>query len=128
MRSFNRLVLIAAFAAAGCSDTTIRGPLKRNQGRVVVVNAADEAIVAGDVQICGERFALNGLDPGGSRTFLLSPLCAPGQYQTAVTFKSGATLSRTVGYADQGFNFDDELTLTRDNIVVGPAARDARTQ
>ena len=117
-----RHILVFFFATCallGC-DHAIWGPFRTHHGRVKVVNGSQETIAKGALVICGQRFNFDNLRSNEFRKFSYQIGSCPGQdFRVAVTFESGGTITRRVGYVTSGFDFSHELILKRDDVAVG---------
>ncbi len=119
LRSRVLILIFATCAAAGC-DHAIWGPFRTHHGRVKVVNGSHETIVKGDLVICGQRFTFDNLRSNEFRKFSYQIGSCPGQdYRVAVTFESGGTITRKVGYVTGGFDFSHELIIRQEDVVLG---------
>ena len=117
-----RHVLIFLFATCtvlGC-DHAIWGPFGTHHGRVTVVNGSRKVIIKGDLVICGQRFTFDNLRSNEFKEFSYRIGSCPGQdYRVAVTFESGGTITRKVGYVTSGFDFSHELIIRQEDVVLG---------
>jgi hypothetical protein len=102
-------LIFATCATAGC-DHRIWGPFRTHHGRVKLVNSSQETIVKGDLVICSQRFNFDNLRSNEFRKFSYRIGSCPRQdYRVAVTFESGGTITRRVGY----------VTIRQEDVVLG---------
>jgi hypothetical protein len=122
MRPYVLLLFLVASLVLGC-DNPIWRQMKPHHGTVTILNDAEQEVVSGKLEICGQLFEFNDLSPGEARKFSYS-VKGDDNFHLSVTFKSGRTLTRKLGYVTSGFDFSDRLTVTRadvhlDSVRVG---------
>ena|SRR6266851_7533749 len=110
-------VLFVAGLLLGCNNPLWR-QFGTHHGAVTVINNSRERIVSGRLEICGQGFELKDLPPGESRTFRYRVI-GDDDYHLEVTFASKHTIKRRLGYVTSGFDFNEQLVVTEDNVRLG---------
>ena len=88
-----------------------------NEGEVLLLNAATEAIRNGELEVCDQKFPFGGIDQGKSKLLLYS-VRSDSQYKLVVEFDSGKKLTSELGSVTSGSDFKDILTLTDHDVSL----------
>jgi hypothetical protein len=90
---------------------------RSNAGEVALVNRSGSALTGGELQVSGQRFRIESLKPGG-RQVIKFRVSRDSGYEITVTTASGEKLEQTLGYVTPGFDFQDELWIEENDIVL----------
>jgi hypothetical protein len=108
------LVVILALSLSGCG---------RNEGSFTLVNGSTERLSA-RVEVCDQVSEFTDVDPGEKRHGSYR-VAGDSSYDVSVTFASGDTLDREVGYVTNGLDFTDVITVTTSSVeITGTATLD----
>ena len=118
-RNFNRfsivgfLVSLVFFLPAweGC------GFFSNNKGELLIKNASTQAIVNGNVEICGQHFKLERIDIGKTKLIKFD-IKSDSHYALTVELEGGKQLSKNLGYVTNGIDSKDTIIVKSDDIVL----------
>jgi hypothetical protein len=110
---FFPLCLLAACLAAGCA---------KGRGEVTVRNQTGQDILEGYLRIGPRTFDLAGLGQGQTRSFPFSSgECSPADYRLRLRLGKHRQTLVFIGSVRNGMDYDDQLTVGRDEIVLESA-------
>lgn len=87
------------------------------QGEVRIVNLATEPVKHGEIEVCNQKFKLEGIAKGESQVIHYQ-VRADSSYKIFVEFNSGRKLAKELGYVTSGRDFKNVLTLKDDEVSL----------
>jgi hypothetical protein len=109
-------VAILVLAAGTLGGLVWAAWLPGNTARVTIVNQSHETIIDGSIGIANNKTVnLPILDHNASFVVHFD-IRADSHYDISITFDSGRVMKRDVGYLTHGFDFDDRLVVTDQDI------------
>lgn len=101
-------VLTALVLLASCSS---------NRGAFLLVNKATEPIAVATIKINEQTIELRNIQPNMSAAGSYK-VRTDGHYKIQVTFESGRTLNKELGYVTHGMDFQHEITVSDSDIEI----------
>ena len=87
------------------------------QGEVRIVNSATEPVKHGEIEVCNQKFQIDGIAQGESQ-IVHYQVRADSSYKILVEFNSGRKLTSDLGYVTSGRDFKHTLTLRDHEVSV----------
>jgi hypothetical protein len=112
-----KVLVIAGVLACVLAIFFLFPVLTASNGKVDIRNEATEAVVAGEMTVCGKRFDLGVIRPQAIKHIDYRITCA-SNYILTVRFESGRTLTKDVGYVTSSWDFNDSVVIRRDDILL----------
>jgi hypothetical protein len=105
-----RLVLLLSISiTVSCSTNT---------ATLVLANESSEPITSAIVTVCRQEIILQNVQPKQSARASYK-VKSDSHYSVTITFRSGKTLQREMGYVTPGFDFSDQIIVTESDVKLG---------
>jgi hypothetical protein len=89
----------------------------KTDGKLTLENHANETISIAEVEVCGQKFEVHEVAPGGS-TEINYYVKSDSGYKVHVEFIPDKQLTQEVGYVTNGFHADDTLVVSHDTMKL----------
>ena len=110
-------VLILVLAAGVLGGLALPAWLLRSTARVQIVNQSRETLIGGSIAVSNNKTVnLPTLNHDAS-VVVRFDIKADSHYEINVTFVSGRVMKKDIGYLTHGFDFDDRLIVTAQDIL-----------
>lgn len=99
---------------------------ERHRGKVSIINQSQEAVARVYIAVCHQEIRLGEIAPL-ARAEAEFRVTGDSHYHVEVGFRSGKQLSADLGYITNGMDYEDEI-LVRDNLLVMKGERTSAQQ
>jgi len=93
---------------AGCGE---------NEARFSLVNESGQVISDGSVTVLDQSFEFGKVDAGRTVSGAIN-IETDSHYVVKINFSNGERLEKEIGYMTRGFDFEDEITVTRGDVII----------
>jgi len=89
----------------------------KNKADFVLVNNSNEKIISGSVSLLKQSIKVGSIDAGGivNGGFIIE---TDSHYHVEVQFESGRKIGKDVGYVTRGFDFNDEIIVSSNDVSI----------
>lgn len=110
-----RILLSVCFILLICLQTSCSS--QKNVGQFTITNNSDEIIKLAHIEICEQIIDIKNISPSKEHkgSFIVK---SDSHYDVTITFASGKTLSKELGYVTHGFDFNHVITVTGNDITI----------
>ena len=88
-----------------------------DDGQVLILNAATEAVKNGQLEVCGQKFLFGEIEQGKGKAIQYK-VRADSPYKLVVEFSSGRKLEKEVGSVTSGLDVEDILTVNDQEMTL----------
>jgi hypothetical protein len=88
-----------------------------DDGHVLILNAATEPIINGQLEVCDQKFLFGEIEQGNTKAIHYK-VRSDSQYELEVEFNSGRKLEKELGSVRSGLDFEDILTLNDQEVSL----------
>jgi hypothetical protein len=110
-------IAILVLAASIFGAFALAAWLPRSTARVQIVNQSSETIVEGSIGITNNRTVNLPILTHNASFVAHFYIRADSHYEISTTFESGRVMKKDVGYLTHGFDFEDRLIITDQDIL-----------
>lgn len=116
------LITIGLLVLFAVCSLTAMSLLRRNQGTVTVINVSSLSLDKVNILICNQRFELSKIKPGEKQRINFK-VTSDSHYEVSVQFVSGKKMKQNVGYITNGINYEDNLIIKDNEIIIEQESR-----
>jgi hypothetical protein len=92
-----------------------------NEGQFLLSNQSNEVIAKAEIKVGKQLFEFTDIVVGDEFTESYSVL-VDSHYEIKITFESGESFQKSIGYMTNGFDYDHSIIVTDDDIKISDVA------